>query len=126
MNNLNEISDGIKGVSNPIGNLRIIQELLKEITCSNEKLYQYLKSNDNYFKTNYAEQYLNTGKWPDNFQIPKSSDVLKAKGSVDWSRCQIAVMFWIVVERLLRTHIFLQMERLLIDMGHLMEHLHYL
>jgi Tuberculosis necrotizing toxin len=29
---------------------------------------------------------LSTGKWPNNIQIPKSSDVLTSKGSIDWSQ----------------------------------------
>ncbi|MDB1953174.1 MULTISPECIES: glycohydrolase toxin TNT-related protein [Clostridium] len=74
----------VEGVSNPNRVFKNTQELLKETTCSNEKLYQYLKSNDDYFKTSYAEQYLSTGKWPDNIQTPKSSDVLTSKGSIDW------------------------------------------
>lgn len=59
---------------------------MKETTCSSDKLYQYLKSNDDYLKTNYADQYLDTGKWPDDIQIPKSSDVLTSKGSIDWGQ----------------------------------------
>ena len=71
---------------NPSRIFKNTQELLKETTCSNEKLYKYLKSNDDYFKTSYAEEYMSTGKWPDNIQIPKSSDVLTSKGSIDWSQ----------------------------------------
>lgn len=68
------------------GVLKTTGDLLKETTCSNDKLYQYLKSNDEYLKTNYANQYVDTGKWPNDIQIPKSSDVLTSKGSIDWSQ----------------------------------------
>lgn len=29
---------------------------------------------------------MDTGKWPNDIQIPKSSDVLTSKGSIDWSQ----------------------------------------
>ena len=78
--------NAIGGIGNAERVLKTTDELLNETTCSKNELYQYLKSNDDYFKTNYAEQFMETGKWPDNIQIPKSSDVLTSKGSIDWEQ----------------------------------------
>ena len=68
------------------GTGKTTDDLLKETTCSTDKLYQYLKSNDDYLKTNYAHQYLEKGKWPDDIQIPKSSEVLTSTGSIEWGQ----------------------------------------
>lgn len=55
---------------------------MKQSTCSSDDLYKYL----NKINRDYADTYVKTGKWPSDIQIPKTPDVLKADGSIDWSK----------------------------------------
>nr|MBP3598771.1 glycohydrolase toxin TNT-related protein [Eubacterium sp.] len=59
------------------------EELVKQSTCTNEELYKYLLKNAD---EDAAKAFLDNGKWPDGVQIPKSSSVLNADGSIDWSK----------------------------------------
>jgi hypothetical protein len=78
--------DGVNlGKSSPKEGIKTVDTLLTETTCSHEDLYKYLKNNDSYSKTNYAELYLKTGKWPEDIQIPKNPGVLNEDGSIKWS-----------------------------------------
>ena len=78
--------DGINfGLGSPREGIKSVDDLLKETTCSQEDLYNYLKNNDIYSKTNYAEIFIRTGKWPEDIQIPKSPKVLNEDGSIKWS-----------------------------------------
>ncbi|WP_339362091.1 TNT domain-containing protein [Vallitalea maricola] len=61
-------------------------KLLKLTKCDIDDLSSYLKKIDDYKGTNYAEEFLSTGKWPDEIQIPKDPKVLKADGSIDWAQ----------------------------------------
>ena len=54
--------------------------LLKQSTCSSDDFYKYL----NKINSDYADTYAKTGKWPSDVQIPKSPDVLKADGTINW------------------------------------------
>ena len=78
--------DGVNlGKSSPKEAIKTVDTLLTETTCSQEDLYKYLKNNDSYSNTNYAEEYLKTGKWPEDVQIPKNPGVLNEDGSIKWS-----------------------------------------
>ncbi|MGX9134453.1 glycohydrolase toxin TNT-related protein [Rummeliibacillus sp. JY-2-4R] len=57
------------------------KELLKQSTCKPEELYKYLKNIDE----DLAEDYLKFGKWTEEIQIPKDSNVLQPNGRIDWS-----------------------------------------
>ena len=61
------------------------QELLKESSCSPDEIYNYLLKN---VDAKTAELYKKTGNWPEDIQIPKSPDVLKPDGSIDWSKAK--------------------------------------
>lgn len=66
--------------------IKTLQELLNESKCTKDDFIKYLQSCDDYFKTNYADEFAKTGKWPEEVQIPKSPDVLNAKGGIDWEQ----------------------------------------
>ena len=86
---VDDVADGVKAVDNAADMeklLKTTEELLKESTCTKDDFIKYLQSCDDYFKTNYADEFARTGKWPDEVQIPKSSDVLNAKGGIDWEQ----------------------------------------
>jgi hypothetical protein len=61
-----------------------IDEFLKNSTCSKDDFARYLNTIDK----KYADEYVNTGKWPSRIQIPKSPDVLKADESIDWAKAK--------------------------------------
>ena len=54
---------------------------VSESTCTQNELYKYLYSIDH----NLAEEYLLTGRFSQDIQVPKSSSVLKSNGDIDWS-----------------------------------------
>ena len=86
---IDDAADGVKAADNAADMeklLKTTEELLKESTCTKDDFIKYLQSCDDYFKTNYADEFARTGKWPDEVQIPKSSDVLNAKGGIDWEQ----------------------------------------
>ena len=58
------------------------QKLLKQSTCNTDDCYKYL----NKIKSDYADTYAKTGKWPSDVQIPKSPDVINADGSINWDK----------------------------------------
>lgn len=66
------------------------QALLKKSSVSEEDLIKYLESIDNYNAknkgtvTNYALEYKNKGKWPDEVQIPRQESFLDKNGCIDW------------------------------------------
>ena len=62
---------------------KIVSQLLKETTCSNDKLYVYLSKQ---VGTDAAEAFAKNGTWPYEVQIPKNSSALKSDGSINWSR----------------------------------------
>ncbi|MGJ7922913.1 TNT domain-containing protein [Neobacillus sp. LXY-4] len=62
-----------------------IDGLLKKSTCSIDELTDYLKKIDEYKGTNFAEEFVSFGKWPDDIQIPKDSRVLNEDYSINWS-----------------------------------------
>jgi hypothetical protein len=57
-------------------------ELLNKTTCSSETLYEYLYKINPEQAINYAK----TGVWPDDIQVPKSSNVLGRDWGIDWSQ----------------------------------------
>jgi hypothetical protein len=57
-------------------------DLLKESTCSVNDLYQYLKN----INSDFAEDFIRNGIWPDGEQIPKSPDVLNPDGTINWKK----------------------------------------
>ncbi len=59
--------------------------LLKKSTCSSDELVNYLGKIDGYKGTNLADEFVSTGNWPDDIQIPKDSSVLK-DGNIDWGQ----------------------------------------
>ncbi|MED3649691.1 TNT domain-containing protein [Heyndrickxia sporothermodurans] len=63
----------------------LVDDLLKKSTCNVDELTGYLKQIDKYNGTNYADEFVSLGKWPDDIQIPKDSKVLNADGSINWS-----------------------------------------
>ena len=71
--------------SHIVGSGNFINELLKKSKCSADELTAYLKKMDEYSGTKYADEYASAGKWPDEIQIPKDSNVLNADGSIKWS-----------------------------------------
>ena len=50
-------------------------------TCTKSELYRYLDNIDH----SLSEEYLLTGKFPQDIQVPKSSSVLNSDGSINWS-----------------------------------------
>ncbi|MEY2195374.1 TNT domain-containing protein [Neobacillus sp. BF23-41] len=88
-NRLKDVLSKIDGVNigkgSPKKGIKTVDTLLTETRCSHEDLYKYLKNNDSYSKTNYAEVYLKTGEWPEDIQIPKNPRVLNEDGSINWS-----------------------------------------
>ena len=54
---------------------------IKSSKCSTEGLYKYL----NNIEPDISETYLKTGQWPNEIQVPKSSNVLNVDGSIKWS-----------------------------------------
>jgi 6-pyruvoyl-tetrahydropterin synthase len=56
-------------------------QLLEKSTASPDDLSRYLSKIDE----NAAKAYHETGKWPEDIQIPRSSDVLTPDGSINWS-----------------------------------------
>lgn len=67
------------------------QALLKKSSVSEEDLIKYLESIDNYNAknkgtvTNYALEYKNKGKWPDEVWVPVNESALNATGDFNWS-----------------------------------------
>ncbi len=61
-------------------------ELLKLTKCNTDELTRYLSKLDSINGTNYVDDYTQNGEWPEYVQIPKDSSVLKADGSIDWSK----------------------------------------
>ena len=67
------------------------QALLKKSSVSEEDLIKYLESIDNYNAknkgtvTNYALEYKNKGKWPDEVQIPRDIEFLNEYGLIRYS-----------------------------------------
>lgn len=59
---------------------------LKSSTCTTNELIKYLKNYDIINKTNYAEEFIKTGAWSLEIQIPKAGDVLKSTGEIDWNQ----------------------------------------
>ncbi|WP_084667534.1 glycohydrolase toxin TNT-related protein [Bacillus proteolyticus] len=55
---------------------------LKQSTCTTDELHAYLNNID----SKLAEEVEKTGKWPEEVQIPKNSDVLRADGHIDWGQ----------------------------------------
>lgn len=66
------------------------QVLLKKSSVSKDDLIKYLESIDNYnaknkgITTNYAFEYKNKGKWPDDVQIPRQKEFLNADGTIKY------------------------------------------
>jgi hypothetical protein len=56
--------------------------LLKQSTCSSNDFYKYLRR----ISGDYADAYAKMGEWPSDVQIPKSPDVLKPDGSINWAK----------------------------------------
>lgn len=63
-----------------------VPKLLDLSKCNIDELSTYLRKIDNYKGTNYAEEFISSGKWPDEIQIPKNSKVLKPNGDIDWDQ----------------------------------------
>ena len=61
---------------------KVVTELVDAGKISKFDLWQYLSKID----SNAAHDYLTTGKWPKDVQIPVSSKVLKADGTIDWKK----------------------------------------
>ncbi|MEX0136654.1 glycohydrolase toxin TNT-related protein [Bacillus nitratireducens] len=59
-----------------------VQKLLKQSTCTTDELHAYLNNID----SKLAEEFKKTGQWPEEVQIPKNSDVLRADGHIDWGQ----------------------------------------
>ena len=66
------------------------QVLLKKSSVSKDDLIKYLESIDNYnaknkgITTNYAFEYKNKGKWPNDVQIPRQKEFLNADGTIKY------------------------------------------
>ncbi len=58
-----------------------IAKLLKKSTCTAEEFERYILR---YAGKKAASEYKNSGNWPENLQIPKSSSVLREDGSINW------------------------------------------
>ncbi|WP_439444297.1 TNT domain-containing protein [Listeria aquatica] len=59
-----------------------IPKLVEQSKCSTNELHNYLKQ----INSDLAEEFKNTGKWPEEVQVPKDSSVLTANGEIDWSQ----------------------------------------
>ncbi|MDD9149860.1 TNT domain-containing protein [Sporolactobacillus sp. CQH2019] len=59
-----------------------VDNILRKTKCTNSDLQVYLKS----INSDLADEYLKMGKWPEKVQIPKSPEVLKPNGRIDWSQ----------------------------------------
>ncbi|MBE6047608.1 MAG: DUF4237 domain-containing protein [Clostridium sp.] len=82
-------ADGVKTTESATDVEKLVktsEELIKESTCTKDDFIKYLQSCDDYFKTNYADEFARTGKWPEEIQIPKSPDVLNPNGGIDWAQ----------------------------------------
>ncbi|MFD9627528.1 T7SS effector LXG polymorphic toxin [Peribacillus muralis] len=55
---------------------------VKNTKCTKVDLHDYLKNIDE----KLADEYLKTGKWPREIQIPKDPSVLTSNGRIDWSQ----------------------------------------
>ena len=66
------------------------QTLLNKSSVSDDGLIKYLENIDRYnaknkgMVTNYALEYKNKGKWPDDVQIPRQESFLDKNGCIDW------------------------------------------
>ncbi len=79
--------DAIDAVMNSArGTRNNVSDLLKQSTCDSDELFSYLKQTDSYLGTNYGDEFIESGKWPNDIQIPKDSSVLTSNGSIDWSQ----------------------------------------
>lgn len=59
----------------------------KGTTCTHDELFKYLSQYDAWKKTtNYADDFIKNGVWPDEAQVPKNSNVLNSKGKIDWKQ----------------------------------------
>ncbi|WP_230129349.1 TNT domain-containing protein [Bacillus sp. CECT 9360] len=57
-------------------------DILRNTKCTKSDLHGYLKNIDE----KRADEYLKTGNWPGEIQVPKDPSVLKPNGKIDWSQ----------------------------------------
>nr|WP_309100501.1 TNT domain-containing protein [Fredinandcohnia onubensis] len=77
-----KLTRGAKTVDE-VGGVRIVSgvdDLLTKSTCPPDVLNSYLQKIDR----ELADEYTNTGVWPEHIQIPKDPSVLKPDGSIKW------------------------------------------
>ncbi|WP_144550360.1 T7SS effector LXG polymorphic toxin [Peribacillus simplex] len=79
--------EGVSGESIPKGTDKGVKPAsgaadVRNTKCTKVDLHDYLKNIDE----KLADEYLKTGKWPREIQIPKDPSVLTSNGKIDWSQ----------------------------------------
>ncbi|EUJ29155.1 hypothetical protein MFLO_11230 [Listeria floridensis FSL S10-1187] len=57
-------------------------QLFKQAKCNIDELIKYLEN----IEADLAKRFKETGQWPEDIQIPKSSNVLSSEGRIDWKQ----------------------------------------